>query len=139
MARADCQSTQTCACIYRMFMRLFGWGHSVSVRLHMPSGGSINVALIDDEHAIRKGLGLLIDGTPGYRCAGAFGSVEEALRSLGGQTPDVLLLDINLPGIPGSEGARLLSEKFPPSRWPPASPAPSRSPSLPRPRENAAA
>src|SRR5580700_3322666 len=79
----------------------------------MPAAGSITVALIDDEHAIRKGLGLLIDGTPGYRCVGAFGSVEEALRSLGGEAPDVLLLDINLPGIPGSEGARLLSEKYP--------------------------
>jgi DNA-binding NarL/FixJ family response regulator len=79
----------------------------------MHAAGSITVALIDDEHAIRKGLGLLIDGTPGYRCVGAFGSVEEALRSLGGETPDVLLLDINLPGIPGSEGARLLSEKYP--------------------------
>lgn len=70
----------------------------------MPAAGSISVALIDDEHAIRKGLGLLIDGTPGYRCTGAFGSVEEALRCLGGTTPDVLLLDIKLPGIPGSEG-----------------------------------
>jgi DNA-binding NarL/FixJ family response regulator len=79
----------------------------------MPAAGSITVALIDDEHAIRKGLGLLIDGTPGYRCVGAFGSVEEALRSLGGEVPDVLLLDIHLPGIPGSEGARLLSEEYP--------------------------
>ena len=96
-----------------MFMRLFERKRNVSVRLHMPAAGSISVALIDDEHAIRKGLGLLIDGTPGYRCAGAFGSVEEALRSLGGPAPDVLLLDINLPGIPGSEGARLLSDKYP--------------------------
>ena len=79
----------------------------------MPAAGSITVALIDDEHAIRKGLGLLIDGTPGYRCVGAYGSVEEALHSLSGQTPDVLLLDVNLPGVSGSEGARLLSEKYP--------------------------
>jgi len=96
-----------------MFMRLFDGKRSASVRQHMPAAASISVALIDDEHAIRKGLGLLIDGTPGYRCTGAFGSVEEALRSLGLPAPDVLLLDINLPGIPGSEGARLLSEKYP--------------------------
>lgn len=79
----------------------------------MPAADSIAVALIDDEQAIRKGLGLLIDGTPGYRCVGAFRSVEEALRSLGRELPDVLLLDINLPGIPGSEGARLLHETYP--------------------------
>ena len=96
-----------------MFMRLYEPRYGGSVRLHMSAAGSITVALIDDEHAIRKGLGLLIDGTPGYRCAGAFGSVEEALRSLGGPPPDVLLLDINLPGISGSEGARLLSDKYP--------------------------
>lgn len=79
----------------------------------MPAGSSINVALVDDQHAIRKGLGLLIDGTPGYSLAGTFGSVEEALRLIGGPSPDVLLLDINLPGVSGSEGARLLSEKYP--------------------------
>lgn len=79
----------------------------------MPAASSIAVALIDDEHAIRKGLGLLIDGTPGYRCVGAFGSVEEGLRCLGGAAPDVLLLDINLPGMQGSEGARLFHEKYP--------------------------
>jgi DNA-binding NarL/FixJ family response regulator len=79
----------------------------------MPSPDSITVALIDDEHAIRKGLGLLIDGTPGFRCVGAFGSVEDAMRSVGSPAPDVLLLDINLPGIQGSEGARLFHEKYP--------------------------
>jgi DNA-binding NarL/FixJ family response regulator len=79
----------------------------------MPAPVRITVALIDDEHAIRKGLGLLIEGTPGFRCVGTFGSVEEGLRSLGRETPDVLLLDINLPGIQGSEGARLFHEKYP--------------------------
>jgi DNA-binding NarL/FixJ family response regulator len=79
----------------------------------MPAADSITVALIDDEQAIRKGLGLLIDGTPGYRCVGAFRSVEEALGSLSREVPAVLLLDINLPGVTGSEGARLLGEKYP--------------------------
>lgn len=79
----------------------------------MPAADSIAVALIDDEQAIRKGLGLLISSTPGYRCVGTFSSVEEALPSLGRDLPDVLLLDINLPGISGSEGARVLHEKYP--------------------------
>ena len=79
----------------------------------MPAADSIAVALIEDDPAIRRGLGLLINGSPGYRCAGTFSSVEEALRCLGRDVPDVLLLDINLPGIPGSEGARVLHEKYP--------------------------
>ena len=79
----------------------------------MPTGDQIAVALIEDDPAIRRGLGLLINGSPGYRCVGTFGSVEEALRSIGHDVPDVLLLDINLPGIPGSEGARVLHERYP--------------------------
>lgn len=79
----------------------------------MPTASSIAVALIEDDPAIRRGLGLLINGSPGYRCVGTFGSVEEAVRSVGREIPDVLLLDINLPGIPGSEGARVLHEKYP--------------------------
>ena len=79
----------------------------------MPTADSIAVALIEDDPAIRRGLGLIINGSPGYRCVGTFSSVEEALRSMGREIPDVLLLDINLPGIPGSEGARVLHEKYP--------------------------
>lgn len=79
----------------------------------MPVAGSIAVALIEDDPSIRRGLGMLINGSPGYRCASAFGSVEEALRSVSRDVPDVLLLDINLPGMPGSEGARVLHEKYP--------------------------
>src|SRR5215472_15182134 len=74
---------------------------------------AIRVGLVDDESAIRKGLSLLIDGTPGFRCVGTFGSVEEALRMLGRAVPDVLLLDINLPGMSGAEGVRLLQKQFP--------------------------
>ena len=79
----------------------------------MPTSNPISVALIEDEHAIRKGLSVLINGTPGYRCVGAFGSVEEALGSLRGEAPNVLLLDINLPGMSGAEGARFLNAKYP--------------------------
>ena len=79
----------------------------------MPAADSIAVALIEDDLAIRRGLDLLINGSVGYRCVGTFGSVEEALRSMGSDVPDVLLLDINLPGMPGSEGARVLHERYP--------------------------
>ena len=79
----------------------------------MPTADSIAVALVDDEPAIRRGLAMLINGTPGYRCTGTFGSVADALREVGRELPDVMLLDINLPGIPGSEGARVFHETYP--------------------------
>src|SRR5262245_7278868 len=56
---------------------------------------------------------MLINGTPGYRCVASYRSVEDALRSTAGEAPDVMLLDINLPGMLGSEGVKELRQKHP--------------------------
>jgi DNA-binding NarL/FixJ family response regulator len=72
-----------------------------------------DVAIIEDKRAIREGLSLLIGATDGYRCAGTYESVERGLRGLAHATADVLLLDIHLPGMPGSEGVCVLREKYP--------------------------
>jgi len=73
----------------------------------------IRVMIVEDDHATREGLGMLIDGTSGYRCAAKFRSVEEALHSTGREPADVLLLDIRLPGMSGSDGISLLKDKYP--------------------------
>ncbi len=77
------------------------------------SNEPVRVAIVEDDRATREGLGMLINGTPGYACVGAYRSVEEALRPMGHDVPDVLLLDIQLPGMPGSEGVKVFREKFP--------------------------
>ena len=77
------------------------------------SSTGIAVALVDDDVKIRNGLGFLIDGSPGYRCAGQFGTVAEALRLMKRDVPDVLLLDIQLPGMLGSEAVRHFREQYP--------------------------
>ena len=73
----------------------------------------IGVAVVEDDARLREGLAILVGGTPGYRLTGAYSSVEEALVSLAGARPDVLLLDIHLPGMLGSEGVRPLRDRFP--------------------------
>ena len=74
----------------------------------------IRVALVEDDRATREGLGLLIDGTPGFRCVGMFRSVEEALRAaVSRRSRTSLLLDIHLPGMLGSEGVRLFRDRYP--------------------------
>ncbi len=71
------------------------------------------VAIIEDDRATREGLGMLINGTAGYRCVGTFRSVEDALRAPPGEMPHVLLLDIHLPGMLGSDGVVVLKQKYP--------------------------
>ena len=73
----------------------------------------ISVAIIEDQPDIRAGLGVLIHGTPGYRVAGSFRTMEEALANIGKQLPDVALVDIGLPGMSGIEGIRALRELHP--------------------------
>ena len=67
----------------------------------------IGVAIIEDDRGTREGLAMLIGGASGYRCTGGYSSVEQALVSITEDIPDVVLLDINLPGMLGSTGAAL--------------------------------
>jgi len=76
-------------------------------------GDPIKVAIIEDEREIRECLALLVNGTDGYACTGAFRSMEEALEKIPRQLPDVVLSDIGLPGMTGIEGVRLLKERHP--------------------------
>jgi len=71
------------------------------------------VAVVEDDRGTRDGLAALIGGTPGFRCAGTYASVDEALKKLAADLPEVVLLDIHLPGLPGSQGVRLLRDRYP--------------------------
>lgn len=73
----------------------------------------IKVAIIEDERRIREGLSTLIGGTQGYACIASFRSMEEALAASWQALPDVVLVDIGLPGMSGIEGLGLLRERFP--------------------------
>ena len=73
----------------------------------------IKVAIIEDVRSLREGFGVLIDGTPGFQCAGGFRTMEEALDKIGFDLPDVVLVDIGLPGMSGIEGARILKDRYP--------------------------
>lgn len=73
----------------------------------------IKVVIIEDLRDIREGLAALLNGTEGYKCVGKFGSMEEALRNIHRDLPDVVLSDIGLPGMDGIEGVGILKEKYP--------------------------
>ena len=73
----------------------------------------LSVVIIEDDRRTREGLGILIDGMSAYRCVGTFTRVEDAVAATTTIAPDVILLDIDLPGISGADGVKLLIDKFP--------------------------
>lgn len=73
----------------------------------------IPIAIVEDQREIREGLRELIDGAEGFRCSAAFNSVEEMLPQIGNDLPEVVLVDLELPGKSGIEGMRLLKERHP--------------------------
>jgi len=77
------------------------------------TAAEIKLAIVEDQAQTREGLATLLRGTPGYKLIGAFGSMEDALRSLSRETPDVALLDSERPGMSGIAGVRRLKERFP--------------------------
>ena len=77
---------------------------------------SIRVAIIDDDSALLDGLRTVIGAVEGLTCAGAFLSVEQALPVLRAAGADVLLLDIEMPGIPGDKAIAMLRAACPTMR-----------------------
>jgi DNA-binding NarL/FixJ family response regulator len=71
------------------------------------------VAIVEDRRELRDGLAMLIGGTDGFQCTGAYRSMEEALAGLASALPDIVLCDLGLPGMSGVDGIRLLKERYP--------------------------
>jgi DNA-binding NarL/FixJ family response regulator len=78
-----------------------------------PADLIIKTAIVEDQRDIRDALTALINGTAGYRCTGSFRSMEEAFEKIRQDLPDVVLCDIELPGMNGIEGIRILKERYP--------------------------
>ena len=74
---------------------------------------TLRIAIVEDDVATRDGLVTLLNGEPDTRCVCAYGSVEQALASPPRDDVDVLLLDVNLPGVSGADGIGLLREHWP--------------------------
>ena len=73
----------------------------------------ITVAIVEDNTKLRHSLELLLSESPGFRCAGLYGTAEAALEQLPKHPAEVVLMDINLPNLSGIECTRRLKELMP--------------------------
>ena len=71
------------------------------------------VAIVEDDPRIREELAKLLERAEGFRCLGTYPDGETALAEIPGHPPDVVLMDINLPGISGIECVRRLKAACP--------------------------
>jgi DNA-binding NarL/FixJ family response regulator len=75
----------------------------------------IRVALVDDQHLVRQGIASLLALTPDIRVVAEASDGLEALRVIPTHHPDVVLLDVRMPGLTGIEVLRALGETRPPT------------------------
>jgi DNA-binding NarL/FixJ family response regulator len=73
----------------------------------------ITVSIVEDNDQVRSALARLINRAEGFRCLSQYPSGEAALAGLVGERPNVVLMDINLPGMNGVECVRRLKQLIP--------------------------
>ena len=74
---------------------------------------NIRVTIFEDNKSLRSGLYQLINGSDGFLCGGAFEDCLKLLKDIEDTKPNVVLMDIQMPGINGIEAVRILREKYP--------------------------
>ena len=74
---------------------------------------TIKVIIFEDNRSLRQGLFQLISGSDGFHCVGAYEDCLDLLQNIEDTKPDVVLMDIQMPGINGIEAVKMLREKYP--------------------------
>jgi DNA-binding NarL/FixJ family response regulator len=73
----------------------------------------IKVVLFEDNNRLREGLYQLVNGSPGFVCVGAYPNCDNAIKNITVTEPDVVLMDIEMPGITGIQAVKEIKQRFP--------------------------
>lgn len=73
-------------------------------------GASIGVLVVDDQDPFRRAMSAVVDATDGFTVVGVVASGEESVSAVAELAPDLVLMDVHLPGIDGIEATRRICE-----------------------------
>jgi DNA-binding NarL/FixJ family response regulator len=73
---------------------------------------NINVVIFEDNYLLRDSYYQLINGTPGFTCSGVFDNANDLIFKIERSKPEVVLMDIDMPGINGIEAVQIIKENF---------------------------
>jgi DNA-binding NarL/FixJ family response regulator len=73
----------------------------------------IKVAIFEDNRSLREGLAAMIGGTADFDCVGAFPNCNNLFKNIEQAKPDVVLMDIEMPGINGIDAVQMIKEEYP--------------------------
>lgn len=73
----------------------------------------IRVVIFEDNYMLRDGYFQLINGMPGFTCVGSYDNASDLIFKIKHSLPEVILMDIDMPGISGIEAVRLIKDDFP--------------------------
>jgi two-component system response regulator NreC len=79
------------------------YGQAEMSKLTAVAAPHVKIVLADDHAVVRVGLRMLLDAEPGFKVVAEAGNTRDAARLVGGHHPDVLVLDLNMPGESGLE------------------------------------
>jgi two-component system response regulator NreC len=92
------------------------YGHAEMSKPTAVAAPHVTIVLADDHAVVRVGLRMLLDAEPGFEVVAEAGNTRDAARFVRGHHPDVLVLDLNMPGESGLELIPRICEEAPDTR-----------------------
>jgi len=74
---------------------------------------AVSIVIFEDNVRLRDSLTILLNGVDGYSVCGSFENCAQAAAVIARHRPDIVIMDIGMPGVDGIEGLRVIKEKFP--------------------------
>jgi len=73
----------------------------------------VNILIFEDNQRLRQSLRILLQGVDGYQVSGDYKNCNEAGRIVKQMEPDLVIMDIDMPGVNGIEGLKIIKEQRP--------------------------